>query len=240
MTRAILFDLDDTLFDHRHGTREALAAIHPHVPGASSLAFDVFEERHALVLEELHLKVLDGELTVDAARVERFRRLATLAGGDIDRAALERIAARYRERYLEARRAIPGVVDALAALKPHVRIGVISNNVVAEQTDKMAVCGLAAYVDRAVISEEVGVTKPDPRIFEIALDRLGVAAKDAMMVGDSWHADILGARAAGLRAVWFNPRGRPVPDASAIPQFRSWEPPRDVARQLLEWIRSDE
>lgn len=238
MTRAILFDLDDTLFDHRHSTREALAAIHSHLPGASSLTLPVFEERHAEVLEELHLRVLAGDLTVDDARLERFRRLATAAGGDIDDAGLERLAARYRETYLAARRAVPGAIDVLAALRSHVRIGVVSNNVVAEQIDKMAVCGLHEYVDAAVISEEVGVSKPNPRIFEIALERLGAAAENGLMVGDSWHADILGARGAGLRAVWFNTRGRTVPDASEIPQLRSWEPAADAARQLLAWLEA--
>jgi putative hydrolase of the HAD superfamily len=239
MTRAILFDLDDTLFDHRHSTREALAAIHPLLPGVSSLPLSVFEERHALVLEELHLKVLAGDLTVDAARLERFRRLAHGAGGNIEDAVLDSLAVRYRQHYLDSRRSVPGVIDVLAALKPHVKIAVISNNVVAEQIDKMAVCGLRGYVDVAVISEEVGIAKPHARIFEIALERLGVRTADALMVGDSWHADILGARAAGLRAVWFNPRLRAAPDGSDIPQLRSWQPPADIARQLLVWVRND-
>ncbi len=240
MTRAILFDLDDTLFDHRHGTREALAAIHPHLPGASSLALTEFEERHALVLEELHLRVLAGDLTVDAARLERFRRLATGAGGEIDQAALERVAARYRQKYLEARRAVPGAIDVLAALKSHVRIGVVSNNVVAEQVDKIAVCGLRDHIDVIVISEEVGASKPDPRIFEVALERLGTSAKNTLMVGDSWHADIVGARRAGLRPVWYNPRGRAVPDASDILQLQAWQPSEQVARRLLTWVQNDE
>ena len=52
------------------------------------------------------------------------------------------------------------------------------------------------------------MAKPDPRIFAIALERLGCAAADAVMIGDSWPADIEGARAAGVRAIWFNRSGQ--------------------------------
>ncbi len=57
-----------------------------------------------------------------------------------------------------------------------------------------------------VVSLEVGFGKPDPRVFEIAVSRLGVAKDDAVMVGDSLVCDIGGARRAGLRAIWIDLR----------------------------------
>jgi putative hydrolase of the HAD superfamily len=66
--------------------------------------------------------------------------------------------------------------------------------------------------------------KPDPRIFAIALDQLGCVPDEAMMVGDNWSADIVGAQAAGLRAVWINRYGRTSPDPTLAVEINALEP----------------
>jgi putative hydrolase of the HAD superfamily len=233
--RAFLFDLDDTLFDHRYSTRVALDVVRGRLAPLGALTLDALEERHAVVLEQLHRRVLTGELTVDAARVERFRRLATMDGADARPEEIESAARAYRAAYLGARRAVSGAIDLLQALRPHGPIGIISNNVTAEQVEKAAVCGIDRHVDALVTSEEVGVAKPDPAIFQIALHRLGANASDTLMIGDSWTADIAGALATGLRAVWFNPLRRPRPDlALRVSEIHSWKPTLEIARTLLQ------
>jgi putative hydrolase of the HAD superfamily len=72
--------------------------------------------------------------------------------------------------------------------------------------------GLRPLVDAVVISAELGVAKPDPAIFAAALERLGVAAGDALHVGDSVEHDVAGARAAGIDAVLVARDGAEVPD----------------------------
>ena len=95
-------------------------------------------------------------------------------------------------------------------------------------------CRLAGHVDVLVVSEEAGVSKPDPAIFRIALDALHVGADEAVMVGDSWAADILGAQAAGIRAVWFNPARLPKPDSTrGVDEIHALEPVASVLRVLL-------
>ena len=83
-----------------------------------------------------------------------------------------------------------------------------------------------------VVSEEAGVSKPHPRIFEIALERAGAAAAEAVMLGDSWTNDVEGARAAGIRAVWFNRDGRDAPDP-AVPVVRSLQPSAETWRVIF-------
>lgn len=78
----------------------------------------------------------------------------------------------------------------------------------------LARLGLAALIDRVVTSAVVGAGKPDPAIFEFALEAAGVSAARALHVGDSLEEDVVGARAAGIEAVWLNRRGcgnGPVP-----------------------------
>ena len=80
--------------------------------------------------------------------------------------------------------------------KSRALVGIVTNNLLEEQQDKLRQCALDGYVDELVVSEKAGMSKPDPRIFEIALDRLGCHRDEAAMVGDSWPADVAGAIAA--------------------------------------------
>lgn len=109
-------------------------------------------------------------------------------------------------------RVVPGSVEALRALAAlDVRLAIVSNadGNAEERLLEQGVCqvgrGPGVEVDAILDSEVVGVAKPDPRIFEMALDRLGVPADRAMHVGDTPAADVDGARAAGVRPVLVDP-----------------------------------
>jgi HAD superfamily hydrolase (TIGR01509 family) len=237
---AVLFDLDDTLFDHAYAARTALTRVHGMHECFASGAFDEFEAAHGRCLEALHERVLAGEIGIDQARLERFRRLFARAGVAPDDDRLAATASAYRSSYLDARRPVEGARDLLAALKPRVRIGIVSNNLLEEQLGKIKLCELDPYVDALVVSEEAGVAKPDPRIFAIALERLGCAGPEAVMIGDSWAADVQGARAAGIRAIWFNRAGESVPDAGDVDVdiIERLSPADDVLRLLFEKART--
>jgi putative hydrolase of the HAD superfamily len=211
--RGVLLDLDDTLFDHTFASRQALAAVCESHPGLCRAEHPELVQQHGEILEALHVRVLRGELTVDEARHERFRTLFERAGIPSDDEPVRAAAAAYRAAYVDAWREVPGATELLATLAGRVRLGIVSNNVAREQREKIRACGLDPHLNGVVISEEVCVSKPDPAIFRIALAVIGTTAAQTVMVGDSWQADVAGARAAGMRAVWFNPRGRPRPDA---------------------------
>lgn len=98
-------------------------------------------------------------------------------------------------------------LDALDA--SGVRIGVITNGDLDFQQNKVEQLGLTPRIERLVASGEVGVTKPDARIFEVACERFGVAAQEALYVGDRLTTDAIGAARAGLRGVWLDRVGGP-------------------------------
>jgi HAD superfamily hydrolase (TIGR01549 family) len=139
---------------------------------------------------------------------------------------------RYRTEYELGWRPVAGAVPLLEALKARgAVVGIVTNNVRSEQVIKLDRCGLAPYVDALITSEETGIQKPDPRIFEVALEQLGLAADETAMVGDVWRTDIAGAQAAGLRPVWFNWRGLPEVD-EAVPQVPALHPVQAVMSAL--------
>ena len=232
MTRAVLFDLDDTLFDHRWSARAALREVHAR--SAAHAEFETFERHHTRYLEEMHLEVLAGRIGLDDARRERFRRVFRALGVALDDPDVDAVASAYRAGYMRVRRVIDGAVELLTAIRRHARIGIVSNNLADEQRDKLEFCGLAPYVDVLMVSEEAGVSKPDPRIFQMALERLDLTPAEAVMLGDSWTADIVGASRAGIRAVWFNPlRAAAPPEPGGIAEIHSLTPVAPVLHVLL-------
>lgn len=231
--RVVLCDLDDTLFDHARATRAALAVLAVEEPALASWPLDELDRRHRTVLEQWHLEVLAGRATIEAARRARFKALLGAADPDVSDDRADRTAAAYRRHYEREWHTVPGAAPLLEALKSAgLRIAIVTNNVVAEQELKLRRCGLDGLVDALVASAAVGVQKPDPAIFDIALDRLGAAADEAVMIGDAWGTDIAGARAAGVRPVWLNRTGETSPDAN-VAELRSLEPVAKALAMIL-------
>lgn len=99
------------------------------------------------------------------------------------------------------------------------RIGIVTNGSARGQNAKIMALHVWRHVSAVVVSESVGMRKPDPRIFALALDELGVRAADAWFVGDHPEYDVVGAQAAGLTGVWMKgahawPAGVPAPTVS--------------------------
>lgn len=164
--------------------------------------------------------------------MERFRQLASLAGAQITAGEAEALSREYRAQYQRFRRTVPGARAMLERLHGRTTIGVVSNNAQQEQLDKLAFLRLGHLIDELVVSEAVGVAKPDPRIFEIALRRVGARPADAVMIGDSWSNDVRGARAAGIRAIWFNRFGAVRPEPVEVPEIASFRAPARAERLL--------
>ncbi|MBC7221164.1 HAD-IIIA family hydrolase [Candidatus Bipolaricaulota bacterium] len=110
--------------------------------------------------------------------------------------------------------AVPGAEEALRALHGRYLIAVATNAALSNERlvrAALARVGLAAYVSVVVTARDLGLSKPDLAFFHAVLERVGCSAAEAVMVGDGYGADIVGAKSAGLRAVWFNPDGARCP-----------------------------
>lgn len=134
---------------------------------------------------------------------------------------------RYHEDRYRGLALFTEALDVVAAVAEVAQVGLITNGPTDIQRPKIELLNIAAHFPVIVISGDVGVWKPDPRIFEIALERCGCTAADAIYVGDSVHHDIPGAHAAGLRAVWVNRAGL---------AWTGDEPPDAEIRDLTELL----
>lgn len=101
---------------------------------------------------------------------------------------------------------VDGALQVVEALRGNRCLGVLTNGPPDIQRSKLESVGLLGHFDTVVVSGEVGVGKPDPAGFALVLENLGVGAGQALMVGDSWERDILGARGVGMAAAWISPQ----------------------------------
>jgi YjjG family noncanonical pyrimidine nucleotidase len=208
---SIFFDADDTLFDYPQAERTALLACHWQfaVPIVEEEFIAAYKRHNRDVWREFER----GETDQATLRVERFRRLAAELG--LAAFPVERAGAFYLEELSRQSQLLPGALDLVRRLAGEYPLALITNGIAAVQNRRFAASPVTPHFRSVVISEEVGIAKPDPRIFVPALEKIGVAAADVLYVGDSVTSDMAAARNAGMDFCWLNPGSAPVPAGQA-------------------------
>ena len=216
-TDLVLFDLDDTLFAHRESVEAGILAYRTTLGGAFSTAEAAAEFARWNALEEEHYhRYLAGEIDYLEQRRARSRGFVAPYGIELDDQAALGWFADYTEHYRRSWTLHADVHACLTALAPRT-LGLITNGDLEFQSSKVRATGLDALIplENLVASGEVGVAKPDARIFELAATRLGATPDTACYVGDRLHTDAIGAARAGLLGVWIDRRGTATPEQLA-------------------------
>jgi 2-haloacid dehalogenase len=205
--KSIFFDADDTLFDYPGAEGATLQAC----LAEFSIAVEpgIFLAAYRRHNHDVWREFERGETDQATLRVERFRRLA--AELQLPDLPLEKVSTFYLETLSGQSQLLPGALDMVQELAKRFPLALITNGIASVQNKRFAASPITAYFQSIVISEEVGIAKPDPRIFAPALQKLGVKAADVLYVGDSVTSDMAAARNAGMDFCWFNPSGAPVP-----------------------------
>ncbi|MFO1406253.1 MAG: HAD family hydrolase [Steroidobacteraceae bacterium] len=215
--RAVVFDLDDTLWP-----------VGPAIIGAERAMLGFLAERYPRVLERHTLDSMRDRRARMALEHPSMRHdftwLRTQAllehareAGYPDRMAQEAFEVFYRARNDVT--LYDDVLPALQRLAGRYRLFALSNG-----NADLAAIGIADRFEAALAAREAGCLKPDPRIFRQLIDRAGLDPATVLHVGDDPDADVEGARRAGLAAVWVNRAGRAWPDGI--------EPPSHEVRTL--------
>ncbi len=193
MIKAVLFDLDETLLVRHAAIRAFIADQYTsHAAALPGIGRKLFETRF-LALED------EGRTPKTAV----YPALAAELG--IAPPIAADLLADYQARYPTYAVLSPGTKETLTALRARgLKTGIITNGSAIVQNGKIDATGLRPLLDIVLVSETEDLRKPDPRIFKLALERLGLAPQEAVFVGDNPAADIDGARNAGLLAIWYH------------------------------------
>jgi FMN hydrolase / 5-amino-6-(5-phospho-D-ribitylamino)uracil phosphatase len=208
---AVIFDLDDTLWD-----------VGPVILRAERAMLSFLADRYPRVLE-LHTLDSMRELRVRMA-IEHpamrhdftWLRTQALLAHAREAGYPEAMAGEAFEVFYRARNEVALYDDVLPALRwlsGRYRLFAVSNG-----NADLGAIGLAHYFERSLAARDAGALKPDPRIFELLLGAAGVEASRALHVGDDPEADVEGARRAGIRPVWLNRHGSRWPRDSSPPE----------------------
>ncbi|GGJ86175.1 HAD family hydrolase [Deinococcus aquiradiocola] len=229
--RAVIFDLDDTLFDDAGCTLAGLRALAARHPALAALPDDALFARHAALLAALEGEVHAGRLSVEACRERRLAQLLSGVGvPDPDGAEAART---YHAASRAHYRPLPGALDVVQALRAAgVRVGVLTNYPGGVQRAKLDACGLTPHLHASVTTSDAP-PKPHPDSYLRACAALDVQAGEAVMVGDNWRNDVAGAVSAGLRAAWFNPARRAAPAPAPHVALHGWTPLDGTLAALL-------
>lgn len=203
--RLITFDLDDTLWDVGPvlDIAEAglLAWLAEHAPVLGAEADERLQHSKRWVLEQ------DPTLKGRISELRRRTLRHGLLGAGYAEAEAAALAENAFQHFLAARQQVslfPEVLPTLRQLGREFRLGVLTNG----NADVQRI-GIADYFHFAFNAEDLGLSKPDPGAFHAVLRHAEVPAHAAVHIGDHPRDDIRGAQAVGMRAVWFNPQGKP-------------------------------
>ncbi|GAA2244364.1 HAD family hydrolase [Rarobacter faecitabidus] len=208
--RAVIVDIDDTIVDTKGAFAGALSEV------ARTYLPDLAEARHGEVValwrrdpNGFYRAFTRGEMGFREQRLARAEQLQSQFGGagigtDGFDAWNEVFEAAFQANWRPFADAAPFFAAIAGA---GLKLGAVSNADTAYQEKKLEVVGLGGHIQTLVGVDVLGYGKPSPRVFEIACDRLVVAAAETLYVGDELDIDARGARAAGLRGIWLDRPG---------------------------------
>lgn len=211
--KCVFIDLDDTLWDFHANAKSSLHEIYDN--RNLSQYFDSFEQYFSIYAKrniELWEQYGKGTISKKELSLERF--LHPLIQVGINNSILAKeIGDEYLEILPTRTALIPFAKELLDYLYPKYPLTIVSNGFIEVQYKKLDSCQLGHYFSHVVLSEAAKALKPDKQIFEFAMQLNKVTARECIMIGDSYEADILGARNAEIDQVYFNPN-REIPSNS--------------------------
>ncbi|TCD11509.1 noncanonical pyrimidine nucleotidase, YjjG family [Pedobacter frigidisoli] len=208
----IFFDLDHTIWDFDRNAEETLNELY-HIHKLEELGLKSCADFITRYTENNHQLWADyhlGKITKDFLRAERFSKTFIQLGVHPDV-----VPHQFEDDYVNISPTKTNLFEdaenVLSYLKEKYTLHIISNGFKETTLTKMDLSKLNPYFQHVIISEDVGVNKPNPIIFEYALDKAKASKQESIMIGDSLEADIYGALHFGMDAIFFNPTEKEKP-----------------------------
>jgi len=223
-TNHLFFDLDHTLWDFERNSDLAFKAVFQQHRIALPVA--TFLRHYKPINQQYWKQYREEKVSKEALRYGRLKDSFDSAGLSVSDALIHQLAIDYIEVLPTYNYLFEGSHELLTYLQPKYRLHIITNGFEEVQHLKIAKAGLAPYFDQVITSEAAGVKKPHPEIFRYALEKAGALASESLMIGDNWEADVMGALAYGMDAIYFNqskhPVGEPIKSVQQLAAIKAY------------------
>ncbi|MFD0897847.1 HAD family hydrolase [Loigolactobacillus binensis] len=215
--KAILFDLDDTLYDQLQPFRQAFTATF----AFKNVPLEKLYRLSRQLSDQVFTASTTGAMSMTAMYIYRIQKALAHFDHPISAQQAQTFQQNY-QHYQQQIQLLPDVIATLNYCQAHqFGLGIITNGPTAHQEAKIAQLGLQRWIkpSQIIISGAVRVAKPAPQIFQLTAARLHLTPATTYFVGDSFANDIVGAKQAGWHTIWLNRRQHQISDASKVADY---------------------
>lgn len=202
----LFIDLDDTIYDFSSASREAFMETYELLH--YDRFFDSFNHYYSIYepynLELWHIYG-EGKITKEELNKRRYSYPLEVVGIK-DQELADTFCREALGRIPTKNRLIDGAIELLEYLRPKYKMYILSNGFKELQSHKMRTAGIDKYFDALILSEDIGVNKPNRELYEYALEKTGSKLEESIMIGDMFETDIVGAANIGMKQIYFNPK----------------------------------
>ena len=224
LVKDVFFDLDHTLWDFDKNSKLAYKRVF------KQFKIDIEFERFIKIYEPINLeywkKYREERVTKEVLRRGRLIDSFKIFNKKYTTLTIDKLADAYIEELPLDNYLFDGALHILDYLAEKYQLHIITNGFEEVQYKKLKNSGIIHYFSTITTSEEVGLKKPNPIVFIKALEKASTNPNDSVMIGDSFEADILGAKNIGMETIFFNYRNEKIPNGykliNALSEIKSY------------------
>lgn len=220
MLKAVIFDIDDTLYGYREANLRTLPAVGEYARRELGVDADLFLRVYQEVMDRQLAE--NGDTAGCHSRAIRFQLVLERLALPLRHAVI--LNELYWSTLIGGIEPFPYVADFIRQLKERgIRLGVGTDMTADWQLRKLEKLGLLEYFDFIVTSEEAGVEKPDYGVFRLCAGKAGCAMEECLFIGDNIRKDVQGALEAGMSALWYQPDAEKAVKVTSVKSIPSYE-----------------
>ncbi len=198
----VFFDLDHTLWDFDKNSGLSFQQIFEEQN--IKLALDSFLDAYVPINFSYWKLYREEKISKADLRFKRLKDTFDVLEYEISKDVIHQISEDYINYLPNYNHLIDGAIEILDYLKSKYELHIITNGFKEVQNLKLEKSKIKKYFNIIVSSESVGVKKPNPRVFDFAIKEAKATIENSIMIGDSYEADVLGAKAIGMQSIFFN------------------------------------
>ena len=204
----LFIDLDDTVYDFSAASEESFCETYELLQYGRF--FDSFEH-YLSIYKPYNLELWriygEGKITKEELNKRRYSYPLECVGIH-DQELADTFCKEALSRIPTKGPLMPGAIELLEYLRPKYRMFILSNGFKELQSRKMHAAGIDKYFDELILSEDLGVNKPNRELYDYALQKTGSTLEESLMIGDMFETDITGAANIGMEQIYYNPKGK--------------------------------